>query len=85
MKKQTMGYGDLILIAVIGAWLGPIKIMLVIFVGAFLGLSFWIIKSYTYEINKNEQLPFGAFLGISAIVLNMVEIQYINKLIKIIL
>ena len=79
------GIISLILIAVIGAWLGPIKILLVIFAGAFFGLSFWIIKSYTYGINKNEQLPFGTFLGISAIFLNMVEIEFIYKLIKIIL
>ena len=85
MKKQTMGYGDLILIAVLGAWLGPIKILLVIFSGAFFGLSFWIIKGFITGINKNEHLPFGTFLGSPAIVLSMVEIQFIYKLIKIIL
>ena len=45
-KKQTLGYGDLLLISLIGLWIGPINILICIFLSSILGITIWIIKSY---------------------------------------
>ena len=78
LKKQAMGYGDLLLIAVLGAWLGPIKVLFTIFFGALLGIIFFGYKIYI----KNEtisKLPFGTFLGIASIIINFINIELLVK------
>ena len=41
--KQTMGYGDLIIVAILGAWLGTIQIFLTIFLASILALSAYLV------------------------------------------
>jgi len=80
-KKQTLGYGDLLLISLIGLWLGPINILICIFLSAIIGITIWIMKYFNNK--NNEKLPFGSYLSISAIflkILNIDFILYINNL-----
>ena len=79
MNRQTMGYGDLLLIAVLGAWLGPYKILLVIFSAALSGSLYRIIKNILTGVNSNEKLPFGSFLGISSIIINYYDLLLYEK------
>jgi len=68
-NKQPMGYGDLLLILILGLWLGPFKILLSIFLASILGITYWIFISLKNGYNKNLKLPFGTFLIISSIFL----------------
>ena len=68
-KKQPMGYGDLLLILLLGLWLGPIKILLSIFLASIIGLIYWLFFSLKNGYNNNLKLPFGTFLIIASIFL----------------
>ena len=76
IKKQPIGFGDIQLIILLGLWLGPLKILLTIFIAAFSGIIYWllliIIKGYT----SNRKLPFGTFLSISAIIVYLIKLNW---------
>jgi leader peptidase (prepilin peptidase) / N-methyltransferase len=72
LKKQAMGYGDLIFIGLLGAWLGPVKVFYTIFIGAFLGIIYFTYKLYLQKVEIKE-LPFGTFLGIASIIINFIN------------
>tara|TARA_Y100000996_G_scaffold44830_1_gene30972 strand:+ start:1709 stop:2464 length:756 start_codon:yes stop_codon:yes gene_type:complete len=75
-KKQTLGYGDLLLISVIGLWIGPVNILICIFLSSILGITLWVIKSY--QKIDNEKLPFGTYLSLNAILLKLININFIS-------
>lgn len=68
-KVEGMGFGDLKLMAAIGAFLGPKLALLTIFLGA---LSGALIGSVFIMLFRNRdtryELPFGTFLGAVALV-----------------
>ena len=66
-KKQTLGLGDLLLIMVLGAWLGLVQIGLTILFGSIFALIGWIIISIRKGINRNHPLPFAPYLSFSGI------------------
>ena len=43
LKKETMGYGDIILIAVISFWVGFIDSLLIIFFASLFSIIHWLI------------------------------------------
>ena len=74
-KKEPLGLGDIQLIALLGLWLGPLKILITIFLSACIGIFYWIILYFIKGHEKNRKLPFGTFLSLSAIII------YLTKLI----
>jgi len=64
MKKETMGGGDLKLMAMVGAFLGIQNTLLTFFLAPFLALPFALFQKY---VRKNELVPFGPFLALAAI------------------
>ena len=61
-KKPAMGGGDMKMMAMVGAFLGPVGAMLTIFLGALAGsLIFGPISLKTHKL-----VPFGVFLAIGA-------------------
>jgi leader peptidase (prepilin peptidase)/N-methyltransferase len=74
-KKEPLGLGDIQLIALLGLWLGPFKILVTIFLSACIGIFYWIILYFIKGYEKNRKLPFGTFLSLSAIII------YLTKLI----
>ena len=79
-KKQTLGYGDLLLISIIGLWLGPINILICIFLSAIIGLLIWFIN-YFRNI-KEEKIPFGTCLAFSSILLKIINLDFISYMTK---
>jgi prepilin signal peptidase PulO-like enzyme (type II secretory pathway) len=65
IKKQSMGYGDIILIGIIGIWLGLFKGLAVIFFGSVFSLIHWLFLSK--KQNSQVMIPFGFSLSICAI------------------
>jgi leader peptidase (prepilin peptidase)/N-methyltransferase len=65
-KKESMGGGDIKLAAMLGAFLGWQRILLVFFLASFLGalvgIIFLILSS---KLRENRLIPFGPFLAIA--------------------
>ncbi len=76
-KKQTLGYGDLQLIFVLGLWISDIRILLVIFISSLIALIIWIIISIKYGFNRDRPLPFGTFLSITSIAIYPIKMDFL--------
>jgi leader peptidase (prepilin peptidase)/N-methyltransferase len=61
-KKPAMGGGDIKMMAMVGAFLGPAGAMLTIFIGALAGTLIFAPVS----LKKKKEVPFGVFLGLGA-------------------
>jgi leader peptidase (prepilin peptidase)/N-methyltransferase len=77
LKKEAMGFGDVTLMAVVGAAVGPARAILTIFLGAFiatvvfLGAVYpigWLRARRTGAEFDPPQVPFGVFLAPAAII-----------------
>lgn len=71
--KQTMGYGDLILVAILGAWLGTIHIFLTIFLASILALLVYLAFSIVNGFNRLKSIPFVPYLSVSAILIYLIN------------
>jgi leader peptidase (prepilin peptidase)/N-methyltransferase len=61
-KKPAMGGGDIKMMAMVGAFLGPAGAMLTIFLGALAGT----IVFAPVSLKTKKEVPFGVFLGLGA-------------------
>lgn len=66
-KRQGMGYGDIQLGFVLGAWLGPMRMALTLFFASVLSLMAWIILSMIHGFDRNRAVPLGPFLSVAGI------------------
>ncbi|MCM8778587.1 MAG: prepilin peptidase [Candidatus Omnitrophica bacterium] len=64
-KKEAMGFGDVKLMAMLGAFLGWKKIIFTFFLAPFLGLIFGIISLIK---TKSHYIPYGPFLSLASFV-----------------
>lgn len=72
LKKETMGGGDIKMMAYISMIMGFKTSIIVIFVAAFLALPLSIINMYK---NKSNMIPFGPYLAISSMILFLLKID----------
>ena len=72
LKKDTMGYGDIILIAVTTFWVGLIDGLLIIFFASFFSIIHWLILRFT-STNQNIILPFGSTISLAAILIFIIK------------
>ena len=68
LKKETMGYGDIILIAVISFWVGFIDSLLIIFFASLFSIIHWVILRLTSN-KKDIILPFGSTIALAALMI----------------
>jgi len=67
-KKEALGYGDLKLAALMGAWLLPDKLILALFIGYLLG-AVWSLGLLALKIKKmDDYIPFGPWLCLGAVI-----------------
>ena len=66
-KRQGIGYGDIQLGFVLGAWLGPMRMAITLFTASVLSLLTWIAVSLTTDFDKNRAMPMAPFLAIAGI------------------
>jgi len=63
-ETESMGGGDIKLLAMIGAFLGWQRTLLAFFVAPFLGVAFGI---FSLIVKKDHTIPYGPFLSIAAV------------------
>jgi leader peptidase (prepilin peptidase)/N-methyltransferase len=77
LKKEAMGFGDVTLMAMVGAYLGPGRTLLTIFIGAFLGAVTFLAVVYPITWLRCRKrgvpfepplVPFGVFLAPAAMI-----------------
>jgi leader peptidase (prepilin peptidase)/N-methyltransferase len=64
LKKPAMGGGDIKMMAMVGAFLGPLGAILTVFLGALIGTIVFLPISY----KTKKLVPFGIFLALGAAV-----------------
>ena len=64
--QDGLGLGDAKLLAAVGAWLGPLFVAPVVFVGAMLGFGYvGVLRLRGEGISAQTIIPFGPFLSIA--------------------
>ena len=66
-RKEYLGFGDVMLMAMIGSFLGVQLTLLTIFLGSLLGTLIGIPLEYSTQRFQRHRWPFGAFLGLAAL------------------
>lgn len=80
-KRESMGGGDIKLMAVFGLIIGWQLSIISIFLSAFIALP---VSIFILKTNKNHEIPYGPFLSISALILyfSHIDINVILDLIR---
>ncbi|MEO0293582.1 MAG: prepilin peptidase [candidate division WOR-3 bacterium] len=68
-KQDVMGFGDLKLAALIGAFLGWAGLLLVVMVSALLGSIYGLIQIRRRKLSIKSQIPYGPFLAIGGVII----------------
>lgn len=64
-KQEGMGYGDLKLLAALGAWTGILNLLNILLISSLLGLIVGLLFLLRKKITSNQPLPFGPYLAIA--------------------
>ena len=64
-KKQGLGNGDKYLMAAIGAWIGPIKILATLFFASWIATLWAIYLIYKKRADLMTKIPLGVFISIA--------------------
>jgi len=67
-KQEMMGWGDIKLAAMIGAFLGLGHGILALFLGVLSGVVIWMILIALKLKRRKDYIPFGAFLALGSII-----------------
>ena len=66
--KEGMGYGDFKLLAALGAWLGWMKLPLIILLSSFVGTIAAVLLILTKRQERSNPIPFGPYLAIAGFI-----------------
>lgn len=67
LKQEAMGWGDIKMLAMVGAFAGWRNALLTIFVGAIIGTAFYLpLMILSLRKWRRYELPFGVFLAMAA-------------------
>ena len=72
-QKQTIGHGDIIIVAILGVWLGTFQIFLTIFLASILALFAFLAFSMYNGFNRTKSIPFVPYLSIAAILIYLIN------------
>ncbi len=76
--EEAMGFGDVKMLAMIGAFLGWKSMILTLVLGSFLGSVIGIGLMAAGAASRKSQLPFGTFLALAALVACLFGDQIVN-------
>jgi prepilin signal peptidase PulO-like enzyme (type II secretory pathway) len=63
-RREAMGFGDVMLMSMIGAFLGWQGVLLVFFLGPFFGLVGGLVQ---WAVHRQNELPYGPYLCLAAL------------------
>ena len=66
--KEGMGYGDFKLLAALGAWLGWMKLPLIILLSSLIGTIVALILIVSKRQERSQPIPFGPYLAIAGFI-----------------
>ncbi|OED40584.1 methyltransferase [Endozoicomonas sp. (ex Bugula neritina AB1)] len=66
--KEGMGYGDFKLLAALGAWLGWMKLPLIILLSSLVGTVIAVLLIVMKRQERSNPIPFGPFLAIAGLI-----------------
>jgi leader peptidase (prepilin peptidase) / N-methyltransferase len=78
-KMEGLGFGDIKLMGMVGAFLGVRLALLTIMLGSFMGAVIGLVYIKFAGKNGRYELPFGSFLGIAAIISALRGAQVIGQ------
>ena len=64
-KRQGMGFGDIQMGIVLGAWLGPTRMAITLFSASVLSLLTWLGVSLVRDFDKDRAMPMAPFLSVA--------------------
>lgn len=64
-QRDGFGSGDKFLLASIGAWVGPMKVIKLLFLASWLGVIYALFLMYKGRANLLTKLPLGLFLSLA--------------------
>lgn len=65
-NQKGMGYGDFKMLAMLGAWFGPLGMLNCCIIASILFLSYFVVMMAFKKISRNSTVAFGPFLSIAA-------------------
>jgi leader peptidase (prepilin peptidase) / N-methyltransferase len=65
--KDGVGHGDMKLMAVVGAWLGPLSIPLVLFFASMLGIAWQLVAIVRKKMHSQDQFAFGPWIVVCSL------------------
>ncbi|MGH9557791.1 MAG: prepilin peptidase [Bryobacteraceae bacterium] len=78
--REGMGFGDVKMIAMMGAFLGLESVLAALIIGSLLGSITGVIYSRVRKKDwRTQELPFGAFLGIAALAIAFTQIVSVPR------
>jgi len=80
-KKEGMGFGDVKLLAMLGAFLGWTAVFPIIFIGSILGTLVGVPLMLIKKADSKLALPFGPFLSAGAL-LHLYFVQHLDPLMR---
>jgi len=65
-KRNGVGYGDIKLMAMLGAWYGPYPLPSILFFASLMGL-FWYLKDFNIlKVKLSSGFPFGPYIALAS-------------------
>jgi leader peptidase (prepilin peptidase)/N-methyltransferase len=66
-KREAMGWGDIELVSAVGAFLGAVNVLWVIFLASLLGAITGGVLIITGKYKKFQQIPFGIYISLGTV------------------
>jgi len=76
-KKEAMGFGDVKYLAMLGAFLGWQKALLIFFMAPFFGVAVGLIAKIKYKV---DTIPYGPYLSLAAVVVILFGEEILNTI-----
>ncbi len=68
-KRETMGWGDVKLVLLIGFIIGFENFLIAVWLAAMLGILYWIAARFFKGARRDTKLPFGSFISFTSFLL----------------